>query len=234
VLLNSGTAQKNTKLCLGRSLGSLCSDPNVRHAFEQRLTEYIDGIKQGAGLLLRRDYDVAFIGSKGIGKSTAICKVTGLEVPSPDNAPAMPVLEAGGGGVTICDVHLATGQGFGLLIEPCSEDEIRAHAIDFAEHIKGTGAADNDSEEGGQGVAQEVERAIRNLAGLKVRRDAPTASGPAAMKRKNSRQRPAACVNSWSKCSRAWNSIAAIAATSGTRPAQARRHSHGSRTRSSM
>jgi len=154
-----------------RSLVTLRSDPNVRHAFEQRLTEYIDGIKQGAGLLLRRDYDVAFIGSKGIGKSTAICKVTGLEVPSPDNAPAMPVLEAGGGGVTICDVHLATGQGFGLLIEPCSEDEIRAHVVDFAEHIKGTGAADDDSEEAGQGIAQEVERAIRNLAGLKVRRD---------------------------------------------------------------
>lgn len=83
----------------------------------------------------------------------------------------MPVLEAGGGGVTICDVHLATGQGFGLLIEPSSEDEIRAHVIDFAEHIKGTGAADDDSEEAGQGIAQEVERAIRNLAGLKVRRD---------------------------------------------------------------
>ena len=154
-----------------RSLVTLRSDPNVRHAFEQRLTEYVDGIKQGAGLLLRRDYDVAFIGSKGIGKSTAICKVTGLEVPSPDNAPAMPVLEAGGGGVTICDVHLATGQGFGLLIEPSSEDEIRAHVIDFAEHIKGTGAADDDSEEAGQGIAQEVERAIRNLADLKVRRD---------------------------------------------------------------
>lgn len=115
---------------------------------------YVDGIKRGAGLLLRRDYDVAFIGSKGIGKSTAICKVTGLEVPSPDNAPAMPVLEAGGGGVTICDVHLATGQGFGLLIEPSSEDEIRAHVIDFAEHVKSTGAADDDSEEAGQGIAQ--------------------------------------------------------------------------------
>ena len=36
-----------------RSLGTLRSDPNVRHAFEQRLTEYIDGIKQGAALLLK-------------------------------------------------------------------------------------------------------------------------------------------------------------------------------------
>jgi hypothetical protein len=155
-----------------RALVELRRDPNVRHAFEQRLTEYIDGIRQGAGLLLKRNYDLAFIGSKGIGKSTAICKVTGLEVPSPDNAPPMPVLEAGGGGVTICDVHLGTGHGFGLLIEPCSEDEIRAHVTDFAEHIKGTLArVDDDGDENGQGIAQEVERAIRNLAGLKVRRE---------------------------------------------------------------
>ena len=155
-----------------RSLVDLSRDPEVRHVFEQRLTEYIDGIKQGAGLLLKRNYNVAFIGSKGIGKSTAICKVTGLEVPGPDNAMPMPVLEAGGGGVTICDVHLGTGHGFGLVIEPCGEEEIRAHVTDFAEHVKGT--ADNavdETEEGGQGIAQEIERAIRNLAGLKVRRD---------------------------------------------------------------
>ena len=154
------------------SLVDLSRNPEVRRAFEQRLTEYIDGIKQGAGLLLKRNYHVAFIGSKGIGKSTAICKVTGLEVPGPDNAMPMPVLEAGGGGVTICDVHLGTGHGFGLVIEPCSEEEIRAHVTDFAEHVKGI--ADNaadETEEGGQGIAQEIERAIRNLAGLKVRRD---------------------------------------------------------------
>ena len=155
-----------------RSLVDLSHDSKVRHAFEQRLTEYIDGIKQGAGLLLKRNYQVAFIGSKGIGKSTAICKVTGLEVPGPDNASPMPVLEAGGGGVTICDVHLGTGHGFGLVIEPCSEEEIRAHVTDFADHVKGTAANTRDeTEEGGQGIAQEIERAVRNLASLKVRRE---------------------------------------------------------------
>ena len=155
-----------------RSLVALSRDPEVRHAFGQRLTEYIDSIKQGAGLLLKRNYHIAFIGSKGIGKSTAICKITGLEVPGPDNAMPMPVLEAGGGGVTICDVHLGTGDGFGLVIEPCSEEEIRAHVIDFAEYVKGTAAnAEDETEEGGQGIAQEIERAIRNLAGFKVRRD---------------------------------------------------------------
>ena len=155
-----------------RSLVALSRDPKVRHVFEQRLTEYINGIKQGAELLLERNYHVALIGSKGIGKSTAICKVTRLEVQGPDNATLIPVLEAGGGGVTICDVHLGTGQGFGLVIEPCSEEEIRAHVTDFAEHVKGIAAnAEDETEESGQGIAQEIERAIRNLAGLKVGRN---------------------------------------------------------------
>lgn len=155
-----------------RELVELRNHPDVRHAFERRLSEYILGITQGANLILKREHDIAFIGSKGIGKSTAICKITGLEVPGPDGGPALPVLEAGGGGVTVCDVHLSNGHGHGLLIEPYSDEEIRAYVTDFAEHIKGSDAvSDEDGEEGAQGIAQEIERAIRNLAGLKVRRE---------------------------------------------------------------
>lgn len=155
-----------------RELVELRNNPEVRHAFERRLSEYITGITQGASLILKREHDIAFIGSKGIGKSTAICKITGLEVPGPDGGPALPVLEAGGGGVTVCDAHLSTGQGYGLLIEPYNDEEIRAYVTDFAEHIKGSNAvSDEDGEEGAQGIAQEIERAIRNLAGLKVRRE---------------------------------------------------------------
>lgn len=153
-------------------LVQLRNHPDVRYAFERRLTEYIDGIKKVASLLLKREHDITFIGSKGIGKSTAICKIAGLEVPGIDSASALPVLEVGGGGVTVCDVHLGTGHGYGLLIEPCSEEEIRAHVMDFAEHIKGSGAgSEEDAEDGAHGIAQEIERAIRNLADLKVKRE---------------------------------------------------------------
>jgi transcriptional regulator with XRE-family HTH domain len=155
------------------------NQPDVRHAFERRLTEYIDDIKQTSTLLLKREHEIAFIGSKGVGKSTAICKVTGLEVSGPDGAAPAPVLEAGGGGITICDVHPRSGLAHGLLIEPCSDDEIRSHATDFAEHIlKGRPAEfedDNEDDDTGgdneaRGIAQEMERAVRNLAGFKVHR----------------------------------------------------------------
>lgn len=158
-----------------RELVEVRSHPEVRHAFERRLTEYIEDIKQTASLLLKREHEVAFIGSKGIGKSTAICRVTGLEVPSPDGGPPAPVLEAGGGGVTICDAHLRSGHSHGLLIEPCGDDEIRAHVTDFAEHILKGSAVESAEDAGGEdearGISQEMERAIRNLAGFKVRRE---------------------------------------------------------------
>lgn len=161
-----------------RELVARKNHPEVRHAFERRLTEYIDDIKHTANLLLRREHDIAFIGSRGIGKSTSICKVTELEVPGPDGGPAVPVLEAGGGGVTICDVYLRSGHGYGLLIEPCSDDEIRAYVTDFAEHIlKGNtieseeDEEDEEKDDDAQGIAQEIARAVRNLAALKVRRD---------------------------------------------------------------
>jgi transcriptional regulator with XRE-family HTH domain len=158
-----------------RELATLRSRPEVRHAFERRLTEYIDDIKHMASLILRRDYDVAFIGSKGIGKSTAICRATGLEVHAADGGAPAPVLEAGGGGVTICDVHLRSGQKHGLSIDQCGDDEIRAHVTDFAEHIMRGSSVEPDEDGGGddeaRGISQEMERAIRNLAGLKVRRE---------------------------------------------------------------
>jgi transcriptional regulator with XRE-family HTH domain len=158
-----------------RDLVALKNHPEVRHAFERRLTEYIDDIKHTAGLLLRREHDIAVIGPRGIGKSTGISKVTELEVPGQDGGPPAPVLEAGGGGVTICDVYLRSGHGYGLLIEPCSDDEIRAYVTDFAEHIlKGNtieSEEDEEKEEDAQGIAQEIARAVRNLAALKIRRE---------------------------------------------------------------
>lgn len=182
---------------VSRDLVELRSDPNVRHAFEQRLTEYIDGISSGAESLLKRNYDIAFIGSKGIGKSTAICKVTGLEVPSPDNAPPKPVLEAGGGGITVCDVHLGTGHGYGILTEPCSEDEMRAHVTDFAEHIKGTVATTKTTTmTAARGLrrrssAQFVISPASSAVPKRLRRARPFG----ATTRKNSQPRPAAFAN---------------------------------------
>jgi transcriptional regulator with XRE-family HTH domain len=149
--------------------------PDVRHAFERRLSEYISELQHAASDLLKRDHQVAFIGSIGIGKSTAICRVTGLEVPGEDGGAPVPVLEAGAGGVTICEVHLRTGPDYGLMVEPRSDDGIRADVTDFAEYIfKGDSSADeqgSNSENDSQGISKEIERAVRNMASLKIKRE---------------------------------------------------------------
>jgi transcriptional regulator with XRE-family HTH domain len=153
----------------------LRDSPNIRPAFERRLTEYIAELQQSAALILKREHQIAFIGSIGIGKSTAICRLTGLEVPGQDGGPPVPVLEAGAGGITICEVHLRTGPSYGLLIEPRGEDEIRADVTDFAEYLRASDPAGTedgqDIDRDSQGISKEIERAIRNMAGLKVRRE---------------------------------------------------------------
>jgi transcriptional regulator with XRE-family HTH domain len=158
-----------------QELAKLRERPDVRHAFERRLSEYLTEIRQAAEALLKREHQIAFIGSIGIGKSTAICRLTGLEVPGGDGGAPTPVLEVGGGGITICEVHLRSGPAYGVLIEPRSDDEIRADVTDFAEHLRSSdagGRADgDDADRESQGISKEVERAIRNMSGLKVRRE---------------------------------------------------------------
>jgi transcriptional regulator with XRE-family HTH domain len=158
-----------------RKLEELKKQPEIRHSFERRLAEYIGDIQRTAYLILKREHEIAFIGGLGIGKSTAICKLTGLEISNPEGGLSTPVLEAGAGGITICEVRLQTGPGYGLLIEPYSDDEIRAHVTDFAEHILRGKMVDPDEPGGGddlfQGISKEIERAVRNMAALKISRE---------------------------------------------------------------
>lgn len=155
-----------------RELVELREKPDTPHSFERRLSEYIEELKRSAGLLLKRDHQIAFIGSIGVGKSTAICRITGLESPREDGV-LMPVLEVGGGGITVCEVHLRTGPGYGLIVEPRSDDEIRQDVADLTDHVlKGSAPAEDDGPGApeSQGISKEVSRALRNMAGLAVQR----------------------------------------------------------------
>lgn len=146
---------------------------DVKASFQKRIEEYLTQIRATAGLILKRDHTVALIGSIGIGKSTAICRALNLELPSEDGPPQT-VLEVGAGGITVCEVHIYSGPSYGLLIEPCPEDEVRAHVMDFSEFIWRSAngkLATSDDESESQGVSKEIERAIRNLSGLRVRKN---------------------------------------------------------------
>jgi transcriptional regulator with XRE-family HTH domain len=158
-----------------QQLRALSAADEVSGSFQRRLDEYLEELQQLASLVLKREHTVAFIGSIGIGKSTAICRMTGLEVLE-DGAPVQPVLEAGAGGITVCEVHLYTGPQYGIVVEPCSDEEIRQHVTDFADHIgrannAGSGDDTETADSEGQGISREIERAVRNMAGLRVRKE---------------------------------------------------------------
>jgi transcriptional regulator with XRE-family HTH domain len=155
-----------------RDLVRLRESPDTPHGFERRLTEYVDELLRNAGLLLKREHQIAFIGSIGVGKSTAICKMAGLEVPKEDGTMA-PVLEVGGGGITVCEVHLRRGPDYGLIIEPRTDDEIRQDVADLADSVLKANIPNDEDGPGSpeaQGISKEVARALRNMAGLAVQR----------------------------------------------------------------
>lgn len=153
-------------------LDAQASDEEIRPAFLKRINEYQADIRRTAQRIRRRQHNVAFLGAIGIGKSTAICKATGLEVDTGDGQSA-PVLETGGGGVTVCEVSLKAGPEYGVIVTPRTTEEIRADVADFADQLRRgmdeseAGAGDGDTL---HSVPREIERAIRNMSGLRVRR----------------------------------------------------------------
>ena len=152
---------------------ALAEQPDVKQLFERRLVRYEEELAAAAERVANKRYRVAFVGTIAVGKSTAICRVEGLELPTSKGMPNA-VLETGGGGITICDVHLRRGPGFGLIIEPCTEDEIRYHVVDFANSllnpVQSAPADDDEASAGAPGISREVDRALRSMTGLRRKR----------------------------------------------------------------
>jgi len=71
------------------------------------------------------------------------------------------------------DVHVRRGPGYGLIIEPCTEDEIRHHVMDFAQSLLNPvkdGDDDEASAGSSPGISREIDRALRSMTGLRLRR----------------------------------------------------------------
>ena len=153
-----------------QKIHALAERPDVKQSFERRLVRYEEELSAAAQRVSGKRYRVAFIGTIAVGKSTAICRAEGLELPTTKGMPKA-VLETGAGGITICEVHLRQGPGYGLIIEPCTEDEIRRHVADFANFLLNPAEpSDEEAGAGSPGISREVERALRSMTGLRRRR----------------------------------------------------------------
>jgi len=147
--------------------------PDLKAAYRKQLERYESQLVKIAAQLERQDHSLAMIGSIGAGKSTAICKMTGLETPTEGREGQLePVLEVGGGGTTICEVRVKQGPEFGMIIEPLSYESIKEDVEDFCNYLmpdsRGSHQIEIDSE--GVGISKEVLRAIRNMASLPIKK----------------------------------------------------------------
>ena len=152
------------------SIKELADSPDIKNVIAKRLEEFLSGINSAAGLVLKTEHNVAFVGKIGVGKTTALCRIIGLEVLKGDKRE--PVLEVGSGRTTVCEVRLLQGSGYGLHVEPMDADAFHREVLEFANYLTGPSGEDNlDQEEGGQdahGTSEEIVRVIRNMSGLTV------------------------------------------------------------------
>ena len=153
-----------------RDLRSLLSQPDIAQAFATRIQVLCDEIATAAQELLKRECSLVFIGKIGVGKTSAICHIAELVVSKPGARRSTPVLDVGAGRTTLCEVLIRNGPP-SIVIEPCTDEEIRAHVADFADKIlyATKEGGDRGRAQDDQILSREVERAIRNMADLRRR-----------------------------------------------------------------
>lgn len=124
-------------------------------------------LEEAGRYLLSLDHNVVYVGEIGVGKTTAACRQAGLVL---DDATAADLkgmlLDTGGGRTTLCDVYVKTGERFSLTVEPVSNEEIYKLVNEVCK-----GVYEKLSGQSAPGAvefkpAEEVERALRNMADL--------------------------------------------------------------------
>ena len=139
----------------------------------RQLERHRKSLLRASTFLTRQNHSIGFIGDMGVGKSTAICFLFDLLVPPTltDKQINRPILETGGGGTTICEVHVKAGPQFGISLVPMNENEHRQLVADFCAAkwmLLGSGQRETTET---VGVSAENDRAIRNMSGLWRRRE---------------------------------------------------------------
>lgn len=113
-----------------------------------------------------RTHQVAFIGSVGVGKTTAICHLLGLI----DEA-GVPLLSTSSGRTTLCEVAVTHGTAPKILIDPLSQSEVEDYLVDFVGMIEQRSGYSTSQEGEQPPLSSEVERCLRNMLGLPIRRE---------------------------------------------------------------
>ena len=149
----------------------LAKSPEIQNVIAKRFETFLSEINSAAALVLKTEHNVAFVGKIGVGKTTVLCRMAGLEVLKANRLE--PVLAVGSGRTTVCEVRLQRGGGYGLHVEPMDADAFHREVLEFANVLTNPPDEENPEQEDGgqdaQGTSVEIVRVIRNMSGLTVR-----------------------------------------------------------------
>lgn len=134
--------------------------------------------------LLELDHEVGYVGEIGVGKTTAACRQSGLVVDETTAADLKGMmLDTGGGRTTLCDVRVESGERFTLTVEPVPDEEVYRLVGEVCRGIHDKLRGETSQGQAEFKPAEEIERALRNMAGLprppRARRGAATGPDPA-------------------------------------------------------
>ena len=127
----------------------------------------IDGILKK---LNQTEFSVAFIGKIGAGKTSAICKTSGLQYKD-EKGEIVDILKTGAGRTTVCEVRIEFAPKISIKIEPLPSDDVMHVVQNFSEFIWNKAKKNiADDDEGGNLLSEELTRCIRNMLGLTIER----------------------------------------------------------------
>ena len=156
-------------------LGEFVQRPQTTDGAKAQADLHRESLGRAIDFLTDTNHSMSFVGEIGVGKSTAICGITGLLLPPDPKAPASlskrVVLETGAGNTTLCEVHLRSEgkNSFGLVVSPQSQEDVFRCVSDFCSWVIDTFRGQNGNpamEHESRGVSEELNKALRNMARL--------------------------------------------------------------------
>ncbi|MCY2928584.1 MAG: helix-turn-helix transcriptional regulator [Planctomycetota bacterium] len=151
-------------------LDELKDDPDLRNVFLKQVDSCRNALEKAAGFLAETEHPIAFIGSPGVGKTTAICSLANLRDQTEEDLDRQMTLQTGGGRVTVCEVHLRNGGEWAISVDPSSEEEMRQYVAEFCDHVISLTGGKRDGDGEGPGLNSEIDRALRNMTGLQPKK----------------------------------------------------------------
>jgi len=156
-----------------RQIADFLAEEERSWPLRRQLERQRGAIEASAVYLGKNNHQIAFIGEVGVGKSTAISFLYGLldsTLPAIDLRDRV-VLETGGGHTTLCEVNIRRGPGFGIVVQAQPDVEMRNLIGDFCAATWLRRAGNDGQKNDTVNVSEEMQRALRNMSGLTVRRE---------------------------------------------------------------